>query len=118
MASVRVSVPSLRSRPNGGPGAPDFCRANLASPSALWFLTCLRQIDAPATIFRWGAGTHLYLPVWRSALVGTGQFVLLDIIIAIIIVLIAAVLGIVVHPLLWIIIIVALLWLFFRRGRW
>lgn len=44
--------------------------------------------------------------------------VLLDIIIAIIIVLIAVVLGIVVHPLLWIIIIVAVLWLFFRRGRW
>jgi hypothetical protein len=44
--------------------------------------------------------------------------VLLDILIAIIIVAVAAVLGIVVHPLLWIIVIAAVLWLFFRRGRW
>ena len=42
---------------------------------------------------------------------------LVDILIAIVIVVIAAVLGIVVHPLLWIVIIVAVLWLFFRRGR-
>ncbi|MBO0715646.1 MAG: hypothetical protein J2P59_12880 [Acidimicrobiales bacterium] len=37
---------------------------------------------------------------------------LFDILIAIIIVIIAAVLGIVVHPLLWLIVIVAILWLF------
>ena len=43
---------------------------------------------------------------------------LLDIFIAVIIVVIAAVLGLVVHPLLWIIIIAAVLWLFFRRSRW
>ena len=43
---------------------------------------------------------------------------LIDILIAVVIVAIAAVLGLVVHPLLWIIIIVAVLWLFFRRSRW
>lgn len=45
---------------------------------------------------------------------------LFDILIALVIVAIAAVLGIVVHPLLWIIVIVAALWLFGRhrtRGR-
>jgi hypothetical protein len=41
-----------------------------------------------------------------------------DILIAIVIVLVAAALGIVVHPLLWLIIIVAALWLLGRRGRW
>ena len=41
-----------------------------------------------------------------------------DILIAIVIVLIAAALGIVVHPLLWLIVIVAALWLFGRRGSW
>jgi hypothetical protein len=40
---------------------------------------------------------------------------LLDILVAIIIVAIAAVLGIVVHPVLWVIVIAAVLWLFFRR---
>ena len=49
---------------------------------------------------------------------GIGPTVLLDILIAVIIVVIAAVLGLVVHPLLWIVIIVAVLWLFFRRSRW
>jgi hypothetical protein len=44
--------------------------------------------------------------------------VLVDILIAIVIVIIAGVLGLVVHPLLWIIVIVAVLWLFGRRGRW
>lgn len=42
---------------------------------------------------------------------------LLDILVAIVIVAIAAVLGLVVHPLLWIIVIAAALWLFARRGR-
>jgi hypothetical protein len=41
---------------------------------------------------------------------------LLDILIAIAIVLIAMILGLVVHPILWIIIIAAALWLFARRG--
>jgi len=41
---------------------------------------------------------------------------LMDILIAVVIVAIAAVLGIVVHPLLWLILIVAALWLF-GRGR-
>ena len=41
-----------------------------------------------------------------------------DILIAVVIVLIAAVLGLVVHPILWIIIIVAVLFLFTRRSRW
>ena len=42
----------------------------------------------------------------------------MDLVIAVIIVIIAAVLGLVVHPVLWIIVIAAVLWLFFRRGRW
>ena len=41
---------------------------------------------------------------------------LIDIVVAIVIVAIAAVLGIVVHPLLWVIVIAAVLWLFFRHG--
>jgi hypothetical protein len=40
---------------------------------------------------------------------------LLDILIAVLIVVVAAILGIVVHPLLWILVIVAALWLFGRR---
>jgi hypothetical protein len=44
--------------------------------------------------------------------------VLFDILIAVIIVVIAAILGLVVHPLLWIIVIAAVLWLFTRRSRW
>jgi hypothetical protein len=44
--------------------------------------------------------------------------VLIDIIVAIVIVIIAATLGIAVHPVLWIIVIAAALWLFARRGRW
>ena len=42
---------------------------------------------------------------------------LFDILVAIIIVAIAAVLGLVVHPILWVLVIVAVLWLFGRRGR-
>lgn len=41
-----------------------------------------------------------------------------DILIAIVIVVIAAVLGLIVHPLLWFIVILAVLWLFTRRGSW
>ena len=45
---------------------------------------------------------------------------LFDILIALVIVAIAAVLGVVVHPILWIIVIVAVLWLFgrHRAGAW
>ena len=43
---------------------------------------------------------------------------LVDILIAIVIVIVAGILGLVVTPLLWIIVIVAILWLFTRRGRW
>ncbi|MGH2909398.1 MAG: hypothetical protein ACRDK8_08900 [Solirubrobacteraceae bacterium] len=45
---------------------------------------------------------------------------LFDILVAIVIVAIAAVLGLVVHPVLWVIVIAAVLWLFGRhrsRGR-
>jgi hypothetical protein len=42
---------------------------------------------------------------------------LMDILIAIIIVAIAVILGIIVHPLLWLILIVAAIWLFTRVGR-
>lgn len=41
---------------------------------------------------------------------------LFDLLVAIIIVAIAAVLGLVVHPILWVIVIAAALWLFARRG--
>jgi hypothetical protein len=41
---------------------------------------------------------------------------LIDILIAVLIVAVAAVLGIVVHPILWVIVIAAVIWLFFRRG--
>ncbi|MBO0714317.1 MAG: hypothetical protein J2P59_06150 [Acidimicrobiales bacterium] len=42
---------------------------------------------------------------------------LLDILVAIIIVIIAAALGLVVHPVLWVILIAAGLWLVGRRGH-
>jgi hypothetical protein len=41
--------------------------------------------------------------------------VLIDILVAILIVAVAAVLGLVVHPILWVIVIVAVLWLFGRN---
>jgi len=41
---------------------------------------------------------------------------LMDILIAIVIVAIAAVLGLVVHPVLWFIVVLAIVWLVFRRG--
>ena len=41
-----------------------------------------------------------------------------DILIAAVIVIIAAVLGLTVHPLLWFVIILAVIWLFARRGSW
>ncbi len=43
---------------------------------------------------------------------------LIDILIAIVIVAIAAILGLVVHPILWVIVIAAVLWIFARRSRW
>ena len=43
---------------------------------------------------------------------------LMDILIALIIVVVAAALGIIVHPLLWLVLIVAVIWLFSRRGSW
>jgi hypothetical protein len=42
----------------------------------------------------------------------------MDILIAIVIVVVAAALGLVVHPLLWFIVILAVIWLFARRGSW
>jgi hypothetical protein len=41
---------------------------------------------------------------------------LFDLLIAIVIVVIAAILGLVVHPILWVIVIAAVLWLVSRRG--
>ena len=49
---------------------------------------------------------------------GTDRSMLMDILIAAVIVVIAAVLGLVVHPLLWFVVILAVLWLFARRGSW
>lgn len=42
---------------------------------------------------------------------------LVDVLIALVIVAIAAALGLTVHPVLWVIVIVAVLWLVGRRGR-
>jgi hypothetical protein len=42
---------------------------------------------------------------------------LMDILIAIVIVAVAVILGIIVHPLLWLILILAAVWLFTRMGR-
>jgi hypothetical protein len=44
--------------------------------------------------------------------------VFMDILIALVIVVVAAVLGLIVHPVLWFILILAVLWLFTRRGSW
>jgi predicted Na+-dependent transporter len=41
-----------------------------------------------------------------------------DVLIAVVIIVIAALLGILVHPLLWLVLIVAALWLFSRRASW
>lgn len=43
---------------------------------------------------------------------------LMDILIALVIVVVAAALGIIVHPLLWLLLILAVIWLFSRRGSW
>jgi len=43
---------------------------------------------------------------------------LTDILIAAVIVIIAAALGLTVHPLLWFLVILAVIWLFTRRGSW
>ncbi len=47
---------------------------------------------------------------------GTDTLMLTDILIALVIVAVAAVLGLVVHPVLWFIVVFAVIWLFFRRG--
>jgi hypothetical protein len=44
--------------------------------------------------------------------------VLMDILIALVIVVVAAALGLTVHPVLWFIVILALIWLFARRSSW
>jgi hypothetical protein len=43
---------------------------------------------------------------------------LMDILVALVIVVVAAALGLIVHPLLWLVLIVAVIWLFTRRGSW
>ena len=43
---------------------------------------------------------------------------LMDILIALVIVVVAAVLGLIVHPVLWFILILAVIWLFTRRTSW
>jgi uncharacterized membrane protein len=56
--------------------------------------------------------------VCRSSRAAKGSLVIFDIVVAVIIVVIAALLGILVHPVLWVIIIAAVLWLFGRsRSR-
>jgi hypothetical protein len=66
------------------------------------------------------AGRYPYPTSYVSVCAGAGNHrrMLLDIVVAIIIVAIAAILGLVVHPILWIIVIAALLWIFTRRGSW
>ncbi len=49
---------------------------------------------------------------------GHAPVMLMDILIALVIVVLAAALGLTVHPLLWFIVILAVLWLFVRRGSW
>ena len=65
--------------------------------------------------------------MWRSAHERNGypdryswqrSVMLGDVLIAAVIIVIAALLGILVHPLLWLVLIVAALWLFSRRGSW
>jgi hypothetical protein len=51
-------------------------------------------------------------------LAGHYLVMLMDILIAVVIVVIAAALGLIVHPLLWLVVIVAVIWLFSRRGSW
>jgi hypothetical protein len=46
------------------------------------------------------------------------DIVLMDILIAVLIVVIAAALGLTVHPLLWLVLIIAAIWLFSRRASW
>ncbi|MDT4894340.1 MAG: hypothetical protein QOE97_3375 [Pseudonocardiales bacterium] len=41
-----------------------------------------------------------------------------DILIALLIVVVAAALGLIVHPVLWFVVILAVLWIFARRGSW
>jgi hypothetical protein len=41
-----------------------------------------------------------------------------DILIALLVVVVAAALGLIVHPVLWFIVILAVIWLFARRGSW
>ncbi|SDJ47549.1 hypothetical protein SAMN05444157_3543 [Frankineae bacterium MT45] len=53
---------------------------------------------------------------YRSAVCGQQLNMLMDAAIAAIIVVIAAILGLTVHPLLWFLVIFAVLWLFVRRG--
>ncbi len=55
---------------------------------------------------------------FSRSLIGHSEVMLMDIVIALVIVVIAAALGLTVHPLLWFIVIVAVLWLFVRRGSW
>jgi hypothetical protein len=49
---------------------------------------------------------------------GHRQGMLMDILIALVIVVIAAALGLIVHPVLWFLVVLAVLWLFTRRGSW
>lgn len=65
--------------------------------------------------------------IWRSAgerdgypdrTSGHCSVMLGDVLIAVVVIVIAALLGILLHPLLWLILIVAALWLFSRRGSW
>ena len=52
---------------------------------------------------------------FKSFCPGYNAHMLFDILIAVVIVIIAAVLGLVVHPILWVLVIVAVLWLFGRH---
>jgi hypothetical protein len=66
-----------------------------------------------------GTGTkRTHEPIQGSHALPERAEMLMDILIAVIIVVIAAALGIIVHPLLWLILIVAVIWLFTRRASW
>lgn len=78
----------------------------------------LRRLSLQECYDLWNAG---YMRHQSAAVRGHLQgepAMLLDILIAAVIVIIAAALGLTVHPLLWFLVILAVIWLFARRGSW
>jgi hypothetical protein len=70
---------------------------------------------APGSNSYMGAGSAIAGDVLLVSARGYTASMLIDVLVALLIVAVAAVLGIVVHPVLWVIVIVAFLWLFGRH---